>query len=97
VALVVFLLFGLVAAFTEPAERALVAKLSPRGLGKGFGLYYALTGLAALPAAVIYGWIWEASGSSDAIWLSGALVGVVGLAWMSRPRLRGATPRAAAR
>ncbi len=93
VALAVFLLFGLVAAFTEPAERALVAKLSPKWLGKGFGLYYALTGLAALPAAVVYGWMWEVSGSSDAIWLSGALVGVVGVVWVV---VRRGSPRAAA-
>lgn len=96
VALGVFLLFGLVAAFTEPAERALVAKLSPKGLGKGFGLYYALTGLAALPAALAYGWIWERSGSNDAIWLSGVLVGVVGVVWTLRRRSGRVTPAAGA-
>jgi len=80
--LAVFVLLGLVAAFTEPAERALVAKLSPKGLGKGFGLYYALTGLVALPAAVLFGWIYEHHGASDALWLSGALVGVTGLYWI---------------
>jgi MFS family permease len=78
----VFVLLGLVAAFTEPAERALVAKLSPKGLGKGFGLYYALTGVAALPAAVLFGWIYEHQGASDALWLSGALVGATGLYWI---------------
>ena len=78
----VFVLLGLVAAFTEPAERALVAKLSPKGLGKGFGLYYALTGIAALPAAVLFGWIYEHHGASDALWLSGALVGATGLYWI---------------
>lgn len=82
-AVVVFLLFGTVAALTEPAERALVAKLSPKGLGKGFGLYYSLTGLAALPAALLFGWLYDRSSASDALWLSGALVGAVGVVWMT--------------
>ena len=34
----------------EPAERALVAKLSPKRMGSGFGAFNAITGLAALPA-----------------------------------------------
>ncbi len=80
----VFLLFGLFAALTEPAERALVAKLSPASLGKGFGVYHALTGFAALPAGLAFGWIYQQSGASDALWLSGAGVGVMGVVWMLR-------------
>lgn len=82
-AVTVFLLFGLFAALTEPAERALVAKLSPKKLGKGFGMYHALTGLAALPAAIGFGMLYEHGGGSDAVWLSGAVVGGVGLVWMT--------------
>ncbi|MEO6067562.1 MAG: MFS transporter [Gemmatimonadales bacterium] len=85
----VFLLFGLVAALTEPAERALVAKLSPATLGKGFGVYHALTGAAALPAGLAFGWIYQASSASDALWLSAALVGVMGVVWVTT-RSRGA-------
>ena len=81
-ALAVFLLFGLFAALTQPAERALVAKLSPASLGKGFGVYHGLTGFAALPAGLAFGWIYQRSGASDAIWLSGAGVGVMGLVWI---------------
>ena len=88
-AVAVFLLFGLFAPLTEPAERALVARLSPATLGKGFGVYHALTGLAALPAGLMFGWIYQRHGANDAFWLSGALVGVVGLVWMLWPRLRG--------
>jgi len=83
----VFLLFGFFAALTEPAERALVAKLSPASLGKGFGTYHALTGFAALPAGLAFGWIYQQSGASDAIWLSGAGVGVMGVVWMLRRAL----------
>ncbi len=88
----VFLLFGFFAALTEPAERALVAKLSPASLGKGFGAYHALTGFAALPAGLAFGWIYQQSGASDAIWLSGAGVGVMGIVWIvSRQRVISAT------
>ena len=88
----VFLLFGFFAALTEPAERALVAKLSPASLGKGFGTYHALTGFAALPAGLAFGWIYQQSGASDAIWLSGAGVGVMGIVWIvSRQRVISAT------
>lgn len=81
-AVAVFLCFGLFAACTEPAERTLVAKLSPATLGRGFGVYHALTGLAALPAGLFFGWLYETSGASDALWLSGAGVGVVGMIWV---------------
>ncbi len=88
----VFLLFGFFAALTEPAERALVAKLSPASLGKGFGTYHALTGFAALPAGLAFGWIYQQSGASDAIWLSGAGVGAMGIVWIvSRQRVVAAT------
>ena len=94
-AVAVFLLFGFFAALTEPAERALVAKLSPASLGKGFGVYHALTGFAALPAGIAFGWIYAKSGPSDAIWLSGAGVGVMGLVWMMlRPSAIGHQPSA---
>jgi MFS family permease len=81
-AVAVFLCFGLFAACTEPAERTLVAKLSPATLGRGFGVYHALTGLAALPAGLFFAWLYETNGASDALWLSGAGVGVVGLVWV---------------
>jgi MFS family permease len=81
-AVAVFLCFGLFAACTEPAERTLVAKLSPATLGRGFGVYHALTGLAALPAGLFFGWLYETNGASDALWLSGAGVGVVGMIWV---------------
>lgn len=89
-AVAVFLLFGLFAALTEPAERALVARLSPKQLGKGFGAYHAVTGLAALPAGIAFGMVYTRGGGSDALWLSGAVVGVVGVLWMA---VRRGSPR----
>ena len=53
--MVTFLALGLVAGLTESAERALVARLAPVRTGRGFGLYHALTGAAALPAGLLFG------------------------------------------
>ena len=63
----VFLALGLVAGLSEPAERALVARLSPRRMGSGFGGYHALTGLAALPAALMFGVLYERAGGPRAL------------------------------
>ncbi|MCU0620693.1 MAG: MFS transporter [Gemmatimonadales bacterium] len=75
-----FLLLGLVAGLTEPAERSLVAWLSPRQPGRGFGGYHALTGLAALPAAVTFGALYERAGAAPALLASLALT-LLALAW----------------
>ena len=58
-AVVTFLALGLVAGLTESAERALVARLAPVRTGRGFGLYHALTGAAALPAGLLFGTIYQ--------------------------------------
>lgn len=88
----IFLAFGCVAGLTESAERALVARLSPRKLGRGFGAYNAITGLAALPAALTFGWIYQAHGAAMALMFSAALSIVAAVAWMlaGRARITGA-------
>lgn len=43
----------------EPAERALVSRLSPAGRqGSGFGWYTLVQGLMGIPAALLAGWLW---------------------------------------
>ncbi len=76
----VFLSLGCVAGLTEPAERALVAKLSPKRLGSGFGAFSAVTGLAALPAAALFGFAYQYLGGSAALLASGAL-SLVAVTW----------------
>ncbi len=76
----VFLLLGGVAGLTEPAERALVAKLSPKRLGSGFGAFNAVTGLAALPAAALFGLGYQYLGGSKALLASGMLT-VLAVGW----------------
>lgn len=69
-AIAVFLALGLVAGLTESAERVVVARLAPRRTGRGFGVYHALTGLAALPAALGFGFLYQLQGGSMALWAS---------------------------
>ncbi|HEX5818793.1 MAG TPA: MFS transporter [Gemmatimonadales bacterium] len=76
----IFLVLGLVAGLTESAERALVARLSPRRMGSSFGGYHALTGLAALPAAVMFGALYERAGAERALLASLALT-LAAVAW----------------
>ena len=80
-AILVFLAFGLVAGLTEPGERVLVARLSPRR-GRGFGTYHGTLGIAALPAGVVYGWLYQRFGGPDALWISAAVVLVTVVAWL---------------
>jgi predicted MFS family arabinose efflux permease len=82
----VFLLFGVVAGLTESAERAMVARLSPRLTGRAFGAYHALVGLAALPAGLLFGEVYDRLGGHSAFWLS-AIAAVVGVAvWLGAYR-----------
>ena len=78
-----FLVFGLVAGLTEAAERALVARLAPARTGRGFGAYHALTGLAALPAALLFGELYQRLGPAAALAASAGAVIVATAAWVA--------------
>jgi len=55
-----FLSYGLFFALTESPEKALVADLVPAiQLGTAYGLYNLVIGIGALPASLIFGYIWE--------------------------------------
>ena len=60
---------------TEPAEKALVARWSPADIrGAGFGWYNLVLGLGALPASLIFGWLWQSSwGAKGAFGFGAAL------------------------
>jgi MFS family permease len=52
---------------TEGTEKALVADVVPKARrGAAFGWYNLAIGLGALPASLIFGWIWDRSGSPSA-------------------------------
>lgn len=76
-----FLGLGAVSGLFEPAERALVASLAPVRTGRGFGTAQALTGVAALPAGVGFGWLYQSSGAPVALMASGGAVMVAAGAW----------------
>ncbi len=78
-----FLGFGLVAGLTESAERSLVARLSPARTGTGFGAYHALTGAAALPAALAFGGIYRQAGGPAALGVSAAAMLLAVAGWLA--------------
>jgi MFS family permease len=70
----VFLLYALYYALTEGAQRALVADLVPEGSrGRAFGFFYMLSGLAALPASALFGFVWKTWGPRAAFDMGAAL------------------------
>jgi MFS family permease len=76
-----FLIYGVFFALTEPAERTLVANLvGPERTGLAYGWFNFSIGLAALPASVLFGWLYSnfgvlaAFGSSAALAMAAALV-----------------------
>ena len=69
-----FLAFGLVAAATESAERAFVARVG--GVvrrGRAFGFYHASVGLAALPGGIVFGELYQHVGAAIALVASATL------------------------
>jgi MFS family permease len=82
-AVTLFLVLGLVAGLTESGERSMIARLAPVRMGRGFGAYHALTGIAALPAGLIFGQLYQSGGGHAALWASaaGMLASVIG--WLA--------------
>jgi MFS family permease len=82
IAVAAFLLLGLVAGLTESGERVLVARLAPATLGRGFGVYHALVGVAALPAGLIFGALYQGSGGPRALAISAGGTALAVVAWI---------------
>lgn len=81
-AIALFLVMGLVAGLTEPGERAVVARLAPARMGRGFGSYHALVGAAALPAGLLFGALYQSGGGRTALWGSAAGVALSVIVWL---------------
>jgi MFS family permease len=77
-----FLALGLVAGLTESGERAVVARLAPVRTGRGFGSYHALIGGAALPAGLLFGWLYQSMSGRTALWASAGGVAAAVIAWL---------------
>ena len=59
----IFIVYGASIGMLEPAERAWVSELSTSaGLGSAFGFYHAAIGFGALPASLMFGFLWRQYG-----------------------------------
>lgn len=69
-----FIVYGLYFGLTEGVEKALVADLVPASVrGAAFGWYNLTIGLAALPASLIFGGLWQTFGAPVAFRVGAAL------------------------
>ncbi|MBI3811283.1 MAG: MFS transporter [Nitrospirae bacterium] len=68
-----FMIYGLYFGLTEGAEKALITDLTPSHLrGSAFGLYNLMIGIGALPASLLFGWVWQAYGEGYAFGMGAA-------------------------
>ncbi|RKZ25275.1 hypothetical protein DRQ20_05480 [bacterium] len=69
-----FALYGIYFGLTEGVEKAFVADLAAKEeRGTAFGLYHLCVGLSALPASVVFGYIWQQFGELYAFLFGAAL------------------------
>lgn len=84
-----FLAYALYFGLTEPVEKAWVAELAPADLrGTAFGAYHGAVGLAALPASVLFGVMWQWLGPAVAFSTGAALAAVAVLLLLRLPPAR---------
>lgn len=70
------LFFGVAMSMSEGVERAVIGDFAdPSARGTLFGWYYALVGIASIPAGLFLGWLWQSFGASTAY----AFAGIAGL------------------
>jgi MFS family permease len=78
-----FVAYGLFYGMTESAERALVADFYPDAQrGRAFGAFHFITGIAALPASLLMGLLWERAGPGAAF-TCGAVLALGAAAWLA--------------
>lgn len=80
---ILFVLYGLYYAFTEGIQKAFIADLVPAGQrGTAMGTFNAMTGLAALPASILAGFLWQAFGPMVAFSTSSVIAVIAALLMM---------------
>jgi MFS family permease len=90
---VLFLAFGIVAGLTESPERALVSAASRGHQGSGFGIYHALTGVAALMGGLLLGVIFQTRTGDTAFFVSAAAALGLVILWPFWARVHSVPPR----
>jgi MFS family permease len=82
----IFLVYGLFFGLTEGTERAFVSDMVPSARrGTAFGWYYLSVGVAALPASVIFGVIWQHMGPGVAFSVGAVLALIASLGLLAVP------------
>jgi MFS family permease len=86
VRIALFMVYGVYYGLTEPAEKAWISRMVPERLrGTAFGCYNGVIGLGALPASLLFGYLWEASGAAAAFG-TGALLALAALLLLPKER-----------
>jgi len=87
-----FAIYALFYAFSEGAEKALVADVvSPDLRGSAFGMYNFAVGLGALPASIVFGLLYKAFGAPAAFGTGAAIAGlsmILLAVFVREPRVR---------
>lgn len=85
-----FLAYGLYYGLTEAPGKTLVASLAgPSRLGTAFGAFHFAVGVAALPASIIFGVLWEGWGARPAFLVgAGLALAAAALLWRALPSRR---------
>jgi MFS family permease len=69
-----FAVYGVFFGLTEGSERALIADLvQPERRGTAFGWFNLAIGLGALPASLLFGWVWDHAGAPSAFVMGATL------------------------
>ena len=85
--------YGVVSGISEGVERALVSELAGPGLkGTAFGWYHMISGVAAIPAGLLFGLIWNLAGPAAAFGATAALA-LASALWLKLALPIGAAPR----
>jgi MFS family permease len=81
-----FAVYGLYFGLAEGPERAIVADIVPGGKrGTAYGWYNLSIGVAALPASIVFGLIWDRAGSGAAFTFGALLAGLAALTLIAVP------------
>lgn len=76
----VSIFYGLCAGMSEGAERAIISDYAqPRERGTAFGWYHLMVGIAAIPAGLLFGSIWQFQSAEMAFFFAGGLAAFVAL------------------
>src|SRR5688500_16248581 len=76
----VSIFYGLCAGISEGAERAIISDYAiPRERGTAFGWYHLMVGIAAIPAGLLFGSIWQFQSAAMAFFFAGGSAAIAAM------------------